>query len=116
MDPPDTSHGFNKDSPANVYLIVNRELNAYKIGVTNTETERVTQRTREGWELLKVWPVESGRVAKSIEFVVLDLLRTFGYDAIVDKSDMPQKGHTETFSGELDPGLVIDIVDMANCR
>lgn len=88
-------YGLLPDDPAVIYLIVNEDLGAVKIGIAKAGSARLDQHRRHGWrEELLVETV--GLEARRAERAVLDLWRGHGVPEGVTAEQMPQAGHTET--------------------
>lgn len=87
------------------YFIENKELNARKIGITNTHKtrRRLEGFQQAGWTIVSTWEHESGIVAKLLETALLKTwirgeLQLPAFLARQDMSNM--NGHSETFSWE----------------
>lgn len=87
------------NQPAQVYLVSHSSIQALKVGITShaTVSSRIDQHRRAGWRVEATWNVTSLRVAKSVEFAVIQWWRnemcavnTLGAE------QMPQGGWTET--------------------
>ena len=88
---------FNYDAPATLYLITHDELCAHKIGIGNSDKNRVKQHQSHGWKVFKTLEFSIGDDAYRVEQDVLAwLLEEFGLMPYLSKADMPQGGYTET--------------------
>lgn len=96
-------YGFKPDKPAVVYFLRHKELNARKIGITNTHTkyDRVSAFESKGWEVLRAWPMV-GKLARSVEAQAFAWIRgDLSLPQFLNADDMGRNGgETETFSGE----------------
>lgn len=90
---------FKYDAPGIVYLMVNADFQALKIGITTKEsrTDRIHDHELKGWGLIKKWDTETGLDAEIIESAVLKWWRhSLGAPQALTSSEMPSGGHTET--------------------
>lgn len=97
--------GMDMSSPSYLYLIINAELGALKIGIgndlKNPRSDRLKTHMRHGWETLKLWHFDTGARAYEIEQDILIYLRkTLGVPPYLSKEQMPQRGETETMEIE----------------
>jgi hypothetical protein len=82
-----------------VYLVRNIELRAYKVGVG--KERRINDHTSRGWELVRSWELGTPLAAYRLESDVLNYVREiWQLPQWLGKVEMPQSGHTETFSSE----------------
>ena len=90
--------GMDFKAPGYVYLVIHHEYDALKVGIGGVD-KRIKDHTSLGWKLVKRWNFTTGHKASLVEEKVLKHLR---YDLklqyFLSKEDMPQAGHTETFS------------------
>jgi hypothetical protein len=90
--------GMDYNKPAFIYLITHSEFDALKIGI-GSQKLRIRQHTEQGWEVIQIWNFKTGFKASEIEEKVLKHLRSeLNLTNALSKEQMPQKGHTETFS------------------
>lgn len=96
--------GFKPRQPALLYVITHAQLNAIKIGITNTTTiiKRLDQFKRHGWQIHKKYSFKKGIDASSIEEEVLKWLKNdLKLRNHLSAKDMPiTGGHTETFNAD----------------
>jgi hypothetical protein len=59
--------GFKPEEPAIIYFIENQKLMAFKVGITNSGTQRLKSWLGRGWELIEVLDFEIGAEAKYVE-------------------------------------------------
>lgn len=92
-----THYGFNPQDSAIVYLI--RKGDILKIGIANTQSKRLADHSRYGWELHSRIECNNGRQAIFIETAVLRWFRQeLKAPVACTPKDMPQRGWTETIS------------------
>ena len=105
-----TNKGLDYSAPAFLYLMVNAELSATKIGVGNhkTRVNRIAEHERNGWKLEKRIELNTGDIAFSVEQATLLWIRDdLGLKPCLTPKQMPQGGYTETFDSQsLDNSLV----------
>jgi hypothetical protein len=90
--------GLNFNNPAFIYLVTHPFHDALKIGIGN-QNFRIKQHTEQGWEVIKLWNYKSGFKASEIEQkILLHLRHDLKLMNALSREEMPQKGHTETFS------------------
>jgi hypothetical protein len=78
--------------------MTNEFLNCVKVGI-GASSVRITLHRRRGWELVKKWEFTKGENAIRVEAEALKHIRkTLGLTHYLSKEEMPQGGHTETFS------------------
>jgi hypothetical protein len=96
------SFGFNPNMDAIFYLIINPELGAFKIGITNLGNNRLEIWNRLGWKTLFQASGE-GRIILATETHLLRWLRKdLGLQQALSQNEMGgHNGATETFSLEL---------------
>ena len=90
---------FKYDAPGIVYLMLNADYQALKIGITTKEsrTDRIHDHELKGWSLVQKWETESGLDAEIIETAVLKWWRhSLGAPQALTRSQMASGGHTET--------------------
>jgi hypothetical protein len=106
------TRGMDYSAPGYVYLIVHHDYDALKIGIGGVE-KRLKEHTVFGWKLVSRWNFVTGHKASLVEEKVLKHLRQdLKLAHYLSKADMPQAGHTETFS--LDQVTVTYVRDMIN--
>lgn len=92
-------------APAYFYIIVNHDLRALKVGISNLfrKTDRIKAHEKEGWLVLYRQDLDTGELAFELEQRVLTWLRQEKKLGIyLVKDQMPQGGWTETVdSGEI---------------
>jgi hypothetical protein len=81
-----------------VYLVEHEEMDAYKVGVTNSRYRRVDEHKQREWTLVDSWTYSDGRVALNIERAILGGVRSRGFSILLSDADMPQGGWRETLS------------------
>jgi len=96
--------GFKPKQPALLYIITHTNLNAIKIGITNTSTiiNRLDQFKRHGWQIHKKYSFKKGIHASTIEANVIRWLKKeLKLRNHLSAKDMPiTGGHTETFDAD----------------
>ena len=93
--------GMDYTAPGVVYVMVNTDFQAVKVGVTTTaaRTDRVGAHERNGWVAVRSWDVPSADDAIGFEREVLSWWRTaVGAPPAMLPGDMPQGGASETAS------------------
>ena len=92
--------GFKPEEPAIIYFIENQNLMAFKVGITNTGTQRLKTWLGRGWELIEAFDFEIGAEAKYVEkrfhFWRRRILEAEDY--LTSKDVGRLGGWTETFS------------------
>ena len=104
--------GINLLAPAFLYLMTNNSLSANKIGIGGYDStvNRIDQHKKQGWVLVSSMDFETAEAAYEIEQKILDWLRIeLGLSQYLLAEQMPQGGHTETFSLE-----EIDLIEVWN--
>ena len=102
--------GLDYAAPAFLYLMINPELAATKIGVGNhkTRVNRISEHERNGWILEKRIELDSGDLAYAVEQATLLWIRDdLQLKPCLTSKQMPQGGYTETFDSHSVDGLVI---------
>ncbi len=80
-----------------VYLVKHQELQAFKVGVG--KERRIDEHLSKEWSLVKTWELGAPTAAYKLEGEVLNFIRQiWGLPPYLGKQEMPQGGHTETFS------------------
>jgi hypothetical protein len=94
-----------------VYLVHNDELRSYKVGVG--KPRRISEHLSRGWVLISSWDLDSPIQAYALEGEALNYIRQiWGLAPFLGKEEMPQNGHTETFSADdLPASVVTDLVN-----
>ena len=102
--------GLDYAAPAFLYLMVNPDLGATKIGVGNhkTRVNRIAEHERFGWSLEKRIELGTGDIAFAVEQATLLWIRDdLGLKPCLTSKQMPQGGYTETFDTQsLDNSLI----------
>lgn len=97
--------GFKPQKPAILYLISHKQMNAIKVGITNTETKisRLNQFKRQGWLVDKKYPFKKGIHASKIENEIIRWLKKdLRLTNYLSSAEMPiTGGHSETFDADL---------------
>jgi hypothetical protein len=98
--------GMDMTAPSYLYLIVHDQYGALKIGVGNVQekkkTDRLENHRRRNWETFKIWNFNTGAEAYYVEQAVLTTLRIeLQIPKFLHKSQMPQRGETETMDRDL---------------
>ena len=93
--------GFKQTEPGILYLLKNRELRAWKVGITNQNAKqgRLGGFRKLGWEVVRTWAFEEGSVASEIERKFFSWLgREKGISQHLGKAEMGALGGaSETF-------------------
>lgn len=91
---------YKLDQPSLIYLIEHTEIRALKIGIMNSDTERLNQHYSYGWDLVQTWQFETGKESLDFEKEILKWLRNdkkvsphFNVKSYLSKDGC---GHTET--------------------
>jgi len=93
--------GIDYTAPGFIYLMVNHELNAIKLGIGGERRsrgrDRVKQHEKHGWKLYKKMSFETADLAFNVEQETLKWLRDKKkLQVFLSLEEMPQGGHTET--------------------
>ncbi len=100
------NYGFKPHESATLYLLMNHDLGAYKVGITNEGTNRLEMFSRLGWAVICQWRFSAGSDAHDVEQEFLGFIRDeLGLGLAVEEAAMPLGGHTETFQTR---GLEVD--------
>ncbi len=94
---------FKHTEPAYLYLIHNRALSSFKIGIGNFNTvnDRIGSHQKAGWELLEKYSFQEGRHAYKVEKLVLEWVRKdLGLPIHLTNKDFKHGGASETFSDD----------------
>ncbi len=92
------SAGYNPSFEGHLYLLYNPTFDSYKLGISNVKA-RIRSHELRGWIVVSKWDFDDGRVPLVLEESLLKHVRTHWHlPWSVLASDMPQGGHTETFS------------------
>lgn len=106
---------FKYEAPGIVYLMVNTDFQALKIGITTKEsrTDRIRDHELKGWVLVRKWNTETGLEAEIIESAVLKWWRTsLGAPIALTSVQMPSGGFTETAAlVHVDKDTTIEVVE-----
>ena len=100
-----------------LYLIYNKDLKSFKIGIGDILGNRYKTHRRQGWVLVKYWYFGDRKQALAVEKAVLQELRKITKtEHFLNKEHMPQHGYTETFSiKKISRRKVINLINrMAN--
>lgn len=96
--------GFKPQQPALLYLITHFQMNAVKVGITNTNTiiSRLSQFKRHGWTIHKKYTFKKGIHASLIEDDIMAWLKKdLKLTNHLTPKDMPiTGGHSETFNAD----------------
>lgn len=94
-----SNYGYDVRKPSTLYVLVSKEYDAVKVGITNTGSVRLRQLRRVGWVPGKLFEFDEGLTPLRIETLILRHLRvTLGLKAAVKHADMRGVGGaTETF-------------------
>jgi len=89
---------INPKQPAFLYLVTHEHLDCVKVGI-GSSSSRITIHRRKGWELVKKWNFNKGEKAIRVESeTLIHIRKSLGIKHYLSKEEMPQGGHTETFS------------------
>lgn len=92
-----STHGFDFNKPAYLYLVTNLALTATKIGITTaTNQKRIKQYVRNGWKLELLLLFDTGKNAYIEEQNIVVEWRRADFPIYLQLTDMPNGGHTET--------------------
>lgn len=92
--------GYKTDLPGTVYLLINAELKALKIGIYN-DPKRLARHLGHGWVLLRSRDYSNGQHALDVEGCIKILwFDELGFKLGCTKEQIPQGGYTETVSLE----------------
>ena len=95
--------GFDDAASALVYLLYHRAFDAYKFGITNTDTptRRISGFARRGWDPVRTWPLDPGSLARDAEnHIKYELRVTRDLPPYLGAEQMPAGGWTETVGGD----------------
>lgn len=91
------NHGIGPETPCYLYLIMNENLDALKIGIGAIGSDRLKVHLSKGWELVKLWEDFNGDSVREIERQTIKWWRAeTGFRQGLPKDSMPQSGYTET--------------------
>ena len=92
------SAGYNPSFEGHLYLLRNPTFDSYKLGISNIKS-RIRRHELLGWVVVNKWDFEDGRIPPLLEESLLKHVRkNWNLPWSVLAIDMPQGGHTETFS------------------
>lgn len=92
------SAGYNPSFEGHLYLLHNPTFDSYKLGISNIKS-RIRRHELLGWVVVNKWDFEDGRIPPLLEECLLIHVRNkWNLPWSVLATDMPQGGHTETFS------------------
>lgn len=92
------SAGYNPSYEGHLYLLHNPKYDSYKLGISNIKA-RIRRHVMLGWIVIYKWDFEDGRIPPLLEESLLKHVRNkWNLPWSVLATDMPQGGHTETFS------------------
>lgn len=86
----------NDDTPAIVYVVVHRRLEAVKVGIGTDPGNRVQQHEAEGWQVFRVYYGIDRAAARAVEQSVLDEWKRKQIPFGAEQWELPQGGYTET--------------------
>lgn len=94
-----SNYGYDVRKPTTLYVLVNHDHAAVKVGVTNTGSVRLRNLSRSGWRPGRLFHFREGLTPLHIETMVLRHLRVErGLKPAVNQRDMRgTRGATETF-------------------
>ena len=95
--------GIDLTLPGFIYVMTHDELSAVKVGIGGdaSKMNRINQHKKYGWTLYKRLTLDTAEEAYEIEQAVMSWLRyDLGLPRFLSSEEMPQGGHTETFSAE----------------
>jgi hypothetical protein len=97
--------GFTSTKPGILYFIHNRELLAFKVGITNksSKTDRLKMFVGKGWRIIETWDNESGQVIQDTETKFFTWLRReMDIPRFLDRASVgSRQGASETFSDSI---------------
>lgn len=79
-----------------LYILYSPIHRAVKVGISDISGKRFAAHRTKGWMLVSYWHFFERDKARAVETLVVRTLRE-RYGHFLDKEDMPQGGHTETF-------------------
>ena len=93
------NYGYDVRKPTTLYVLISRDLDAIKVGITNTGSVRLKQLARVGWKPGKLYEFDEGTTPLRIETLLLRHLRQ---DLALRQAATPEQmrgvgGATETF-------------------
>ena len=91
------SGGFKPNKESYLYLIFNKNIDMFKIGITNDPKRRLGEHGGRGWELVEIIGPKNGNEIRSIEFSILKALKGFGV-SLPSKNVKKFDGYTESWS------------------
>lgn len=92
------SAGYNPSFEGHLYLLYNPTFDSYKVGISNIKS-RIRRHESQGWTIISKWEFKDGRIPPLLEESLLKYVRiNWNLPWSVLATDMPQGGHTETFS------------------
>jgi hypothetical protein len=94
--------GFDPNLPGHFYLIENPSLRSRKVGIANSNSDRLSSWTKSGWIVLHVIEDVSGQYILDLETKVLRWIRKdLQLPVFLSKAEIGKlAGWSETFSGE----------------
>ena len=106
--------GYDQSKPGIIYFLRNHELASRKVGITNTDSDRLERLRRNGWVVIAQWTSQDGQIPLNVETEVLRWLRKgLGLPPFLTASQMTNTGGwSETFS-DFEPAdhVVIEIIE-----
>lgn len=100
--------GPDMTAPTFVYLLQHHDLWAMKVGVSRRDSARLRQHTERGWEVVRLWRLDTGEQAYRVEASVLAWLRGgLGLPPYLTAEQVPQGGWTETVGADS-----VDLLDL----
>jgi hypothetical protein len=106
--------GFDQTKPGILYFLRHKELTARKVGITNTDSSRLSRLVGDGWTVIRTWESSDGLRVLNAETALLRWIRKdLGIPPFLHKSQMKNTGGwSETFSDDEPSDLhIIEIVD-----
>ncbi len=108
-----TAYGFQRSSSAILYFIENHEIGAKKIGIANSNSNRLSKFESCGWKVKQVWESSIGSIPLAVETEVLRWIRReLKLPPYLGEAEMEgMGGWSETFSssGLSDTDLIAKI-------
>lgn len=105
--------GFNKGTPALLYILFHSKLGAYKIGITGSNSDRIKRFQKQGWDVIKTFYSSNGEHIAKAEYEALKWVRKdLGLPPFLEKTHTGKtRGWTETFeSRRIDRNQLLDKV------
>ena len=95
--------GYSYDKDSYLYFIQNNSLEAFKVGIANVsklkKTDRLHRHGKDGWEVVRVWNFDNGKIPLEIEVQFFKIIRIeLELPVFLKKGEMKFEGETETFA------------------